>query len=99
MNEAIAEKVNQMTKIVMVSTANAWLVHLPGLTRRHEIFTAEQLAQDSLNLEDLVLHLCRILRTTAQHVARITLSLSYCLFTGVNGLSLKCKPGNSLSLV
>ncbi len=53
-DEAIAERVNQMTKIVMASTADAWLVHLPGLARRHEIFTAEHLAQDSLNLEDLV---------------------------------------------
>jgi hypothetical protein len=32
MDEAIAEKVNQMTKIVMASTADAWLVHLPGFT-------------------------------------------------------------------
>jgi hypothetical protein len=54
MDEAIAEKVNQMTKIVMASTADAWLVHLPGFARRHEIFTAEQLEQDSANLDDLV---------------------------------------------
>jgi hypothetical protein len=51
MDETIAEKVNQMTKIVMASTADAWLIHLPGLTRRHEIFTAEQLTLGSLNLE------------------------------------------------
>ena len=44
MDKEIAEKVNPMTKIVMASTADAWLIHLPGLTRRHEIFTAEQLA-------------------------------------------------------
>ncbi len=54
MDEAIAEKVNQMSKIVMASTADAWLIHLPGLTRRHEIFTAEQLEQDSANLDNLV---------------------------------------------
>ncbi len=54
MDEAIAEKVNQMTKIVMASTADAWLIHLLGLARRHEIFTAELLAQDSANLDDLV---------------------------------------------
>ena len=54
MDEAIAEKVNQMTKIVMASSADAWLVHIPGMVRRHEIFTAEQLEQDSLNLEDLI---------------------------------------------
>ncbi len=54
MDEAIAEKVNQMTKIVMASTADAWLVHLPVFARRHEIFTAEQVAQDSSNLDDLI---------------------------------------------
>ncbi len=54
MDEAIAEKVNQMTKIIMASRADAWLIHIPGLTRRHEIFTAEQLTLDSLNLDDLV---------------------------------------------
>ena len=37
MDEAIAEKVNQMTKIVMASSADAWLVHIPGMVRRHEI--------------------------------------------------------------
>jgi hypothetical protein len=35
MDEAVAEKVNQMTKIVMASTADAWLIHIPGMTRRH----------------------------------------------------------------
>ena len=40
MDETIAEKVNQMTKIVMASTADAWLVNIPGMARRHEIFTA-----------------------------------------------------------
>jgi hypothetical protein len=42
MDETIAGKVNQMTKIVMASTADAWLVHIPELTRRHEIFTADR---------------------------------------------------------
>jgi hypothetical protein len=97
MDEEIAEKVNQMTKIVMASTADAWLIHLPGLTRRHEIFTAEQLAQDSLNLEDLVTSLqdpeddCPA--GCEDH------SLSYCLFTGIKGMSVDSKPGNFLSLV
>ena len=54
MDEAVAEKVNQMTKIVMASTADAWLIHIPGMTRRHEIFTAEQLELDSANLENLI---------------------------------------------
>ena len=95
MDEAIAEKVNQMTKIVMASTADAWLVHLPGFPRRHEIFTAEQLAQDSSNLDDLVTSLqdpeddcpagCK------DHL------LSDCLFTGIEGMSLDSKPRISLS--
>jgi hypothetical protein len=91
MDEAIAERVNQMTKIGMASTADAWLVHLSGLARRHEIFTAEQLAQDSLNLEDLVTSLqdpeddCPA--GCEDH------SLSLCLFTGINGTSLDNKPG------
>jgi hypothetical protein len=54
MDEGVAEKVNQMTKIGMSSTADAWLSHIPGLMRRHDVFTMEQLEQDSLNLEDLV---------------------------------------------
>ena len=97
MDEAIAEKVNQMTKIVMASTADAWLVHLSGLARRHEIFTAEQLVQDSSNLKDLVTSLqdpeddCPA--GCEDH------SLSLCLFTGIKGMSLDNKPANSLSLV
>ncbi len=97
MDEAIAEKVNQMTKIVMVSTADAWLVHLPGLARRREIFTAEQLTQDSANLDDLV--------TSMQDPEDNCPAgcedsfLSYCLFTGINGMSLDSKPGNSLFLL
>ncbi len=97
MDEAIAEKVNQMTKLVMASTADAWLVHLPGLARRHEIFTAEQLAHDSANLDDLV--------TSLQDPEDDCPAgcedsfLSYCLFTGINGMSLDSKPGNSLFLV
>ncbi len=97
MDEAIAGKVNQMTKIVMASTADAWLIHIPGLARRHEIFTAEQLAQDSSNLEDLVISLqdpeddCP--------AGREDYTLSYCLFTSSKDVSLDSKPGNSLSLV
>jgi hypothetical protein len=41
MDEEIAEKVNHMTKIIMAATADAWLIHLPGMARRHEVFTAE----------------------------------------------------------
>ena len=42
-----------MTKLIMASTADAWLIHLPGMTRKHEVFTAEQLIQDMENLDDL----------------------------------------------
>jgi hypothetical protein len=97
MDEAIAEKVNQMAKIVMASTADAWLVHLPGFTRRHKILTAEQLAQDSANMDDLVTSLqdpdddcpagCK------DHL------LSDCLFTGIEGMGLDSKPRSSLPLV
>ncbi len=38
----------------MASRADAWLIHLPGMARRHEVFTAEQLIQDLSNLDDLV---------------------------------------------
>jgi hypothetical protein len=34
-DERIAEKVNHMTKIIMAATANAWLIHIPGMARRH----------------------------------------------------------------
>jgi hypothetical protein len=52
-DEAVAEKVNKMTKLIIASTADAWLIHLPGMTRKHEVFTAEQLTQDMENLDDL----------------------------------------------
>ena len=46
-NEAVMEKVNQMTKQAMASTADAWLDHLLGMARRNEVFMAEQIVQDS----------------------------------------------------
>jgi hypothetical protein len=54
MDEGIAEKVDEMTKIIMAATADAWLIHLSGMAKRHEVFTAELLAMDRVNLEDLV---------------------------------------------
>jgi hypothetical protein len=33
---------------------HAWLIHLPGTTRRHEVFTADLLAMDRSNLQNLV---------------------------------------------
>ena len=97
MDEAIAEKVNQMTKIVMASTADAWLVHIPGMARRHEIFTAEQLDQDSSNMEDLITSLqdpdddCPA--GYKEH------SLSSCFFADNKDTSATMKPENSLSLI
>ena len=91
------EKVNQMTKIVMASTADAWLIHLPGYARRHEIFTAEQLDQDSANLDDLV--------TSSQDpeddcpAESKDLFLSHCLFTGIEGLGMDGEPRTALSLL
>jgi hypothetical protein len=53
-DEVVAEKVDGMTKLIMASTADAWLIHLPGMIRKHEVFTAEQLIiQDMENLDDL----------------------------------------------
>ena len=54
MSWEIAVKVDGMTKIIMAATADAWLIHLPGTVRRHEVFTAELLAMDRSNVEDLV---------------------------------------------
>jgi hypothetical protein len=55
--------------------------------KRHDVFTMEQLEQDSLNLEDLVTSLqgpendlCRVQRMIAQQDARITLSLLLFVF-------------------
>jgi hypothetical protein len=53
MNEEIMLKVNQMTKLVMVVTADAWLIHLPGMARRYEIYTIERLMQDESNVREL----------------------------------------------
>ncbi len=53
-DEAVAEKVNQVTKQAMASTADVWLDHLPGMGRRHEVFAAEKLVQNMPNLDDLV---------------------------------------------
>jgi hypothetical protein len=41
MDEGIALKVSQMTKLVMASTADAWLINLPGMVRRHETYSME----------------------------------------------------------
>jgi hypothetical protein len=54
MDEEIALKVDQMTKLVMASTADAWLINLPGMARRHEIYSMEQQMQDEANVRELV---------------------------------------------
>jgi hypothetical protein len=48
------EQVDQMTKLVMASTADAWLINLPGMPRRHEIYSMEQQMQDEDNVRELV---------------------------------------------
>jgi hypothetical protein len=53
-DEAVTKMVNQMTRLVMASTANAWLIYLSGMARRHKVFTAEQLIHDMENFENLV---------------------------------------------
>ncbi len=97
MDEIIAEKVNQMTKIVMASTADAWLIHLPGYERRHEIFTAEQLDQDTANMDDLVSSLQDPEDDCPSRSK--DLYLSHCLFTGIEDSCMDSKPRTSLSLL
>ncbi len=54
MDEGIAVKVDGMTKIIMAAAADAWPIHLPGTAKRHEVLTAELLAMDRSNVEDLI---------------------------------------------
>ncbi len=54
MDEEIALKVDQMTKLVMAATADAWLINLPGMDRRHEIYSMEQQMQDEAYVKELV---------------------------------------------
>ncbi len=54
MDEEIARKVDRMTKLVMAATADAWLINLPGMDRRHEIYSMEQQLQDEANVKELV---------------------------------------------
>jgi hypothetical protein len=87
MNEEIAEKVNHMTKIIMAATADAWVIHMPGMVRRHEVFTAEQLAMNRSNVEDLVANMQD--STDDNDASRSTFFLSYCfLNSAAQGLPL-----------
>ena len=54
MDEEIARKVDRMTKLIMAATADAWLINLPGMDRRHEIYSMEQQMQDEANVKELV---------------------------------------------
>jgi hypothetical protein len=53
-DDSITSKVNGMTKIIMASTADAWLINLPGLPRRHEVLTVEQLDDDTSHVVELL---------------------------------------------
>jgi hypothetical protein len=50
MDEEIGLKVEQMTKLIMASTADAWLINLPRMARRHEVYSMEQQLQDEANV-------------------------------------------------
>jgi hypothetical protein len=54
MDEEIALKVNQMTKLVMAFMADPWLINLPGMARRHGVYFIEQLRQDESNVRELI---------------------------------------------
>ena len=43
-----------MTKIIMAATADVWLINLPGLPRRHEVLTMEQLDDDTSHVVELL---------------------------------------------
>jgi hypothetical protein len=43
-----------MTKLIMAFTAEASLINLSGMARRHEIYSMEQQRQDEANVRELV---------------------------------------------
>jgi hypothetical protein len=78
MDEEIALKVDRMTKLVMASTADAWLINLPGMVRRHEVvYSMEQQIQDEANVRELVASFT----DTHEHDDMESLSLSFSLFS------------------
>jgi hypothetical protein len=83
MDEGIAVKVDGMTKIIMAATADAWLIHLPGTAKRHEVFTSELLRMDRSNLEDLV---ATVMQDSAEDegARSTTLSFSPCLLNSAS---------------
>jgi hypothetical protein len=93
MDEEIALKVDQMTKLVMASTADAWLINLPGMDRRHEIYSMEQQMQDEANVKELVASIT----DAHEHDDMESLSLSFSVFS--KELQGKADLDFSLSLV
>jgi hypothetical protein len=77
MDEEIALKVDQMTKLVMASTADAWLINLPGMARRHEIYSMEQQMQDEANVGELIASIT----DAHEHDDMESLSLSFSSFS------------------
>jgi hypothetical protein len=77
MDKGIAEKVNHMTNIIMAATDDAWLIHLPGMARIHEVFTAELLEMDRSNVEDLIAMMQD--STEDNEASSRTFSPSFCL--------------------
>ncbi len=53
-DDSIASKVDGMTKIIMAATADVWLVNIPGLPKRHEVLTMEQLEDDTSHVVQLL---------------------------------------------
>ncbi len=52
-----ANKVDGMTKIIMASTADAWLINLPGISRRYEVLTQGQYDNDTSTVREIMLAL------------------------------------------
>jgi hypothetical protein len=77
MDEKIALKVDQMTKLVMASTADVWLINLQRMVRRHEIYSMEQQMQDEANVRELVASIT----DAHEHGDMESLSLSFSVFS------------------
>ena len=83
-DDNIARKVDNMTKIIMAATADVWLINLPGLPRRHEVLTMEQLDDDTSHVVELLQTLTGIdaKSTPTSHGGkdeRVDVSLSFLL--------------------
>jgi hypothetical protein len=88
-DDSTANKVDGMTKIIMVSTADAWLINLPGLPRRHEVLTMEQLDDDTSHVVKLLKALTGVdtkdtLTSHGGKDGRVDVSLSFLLQSRCN---------------